>query len=156
MDRSCSLALACAVAAGCGGGAAADPPYQLFDREGLGGDGVVSLVVVVSPGSCVLFGDDLRRLAALDERGIGVRLAFVADRSSPEDSAQVEMSVRGFGLGVPHEMVDEADYLAYISAPLGLRTPLFLLARHNATVAAFGNLAPRHALTIIESILGEE
>ena len=160
MDRSLALSLACVAAVACGGGAAADPyaepPFQLFDREGLGGDGVVSLVVIVSPGSCVLFGDDLRRLAALGERGIGVRLAFVADRSSPEDSAQVQTAVQGFGLEVPYAIVDEAEYLAHVSAPLGLRTPLFLLARHNATVAAFGNLDPRHALTVIESILGEE
>ena len=145
MDRSRSLALACAVTAvACGGGAAADPraepPYQLFDREGLRGDGVVFLVVVVSPGSCVLFGDDLRRLAALDERGIGVRLAFVADRSSPEDSAQVETAVEGFGLEVPYAMMDEAEYLAHVSAPLGLRTPLFLLARRADGDPAAGDI----------------
>ena len=144
--------------AGCGGavGSQADLPFQLFREEGLGGD-AASLVMIVSPFSCGLFGADLRRIRALGNR-IGLTLAFVADRDSPSDSIQVAKTALSFGLGddVPYVIVNEAEYRAHLSAPLGLRMPVFLLSRRNATMAAFSNLDPRHALTAIEAILKED
>ena len=85
--------------AGCGGavGSQADLPFQLFREEGLGGD-AASLVMIVSPFSCGLFGADLRRIRALGNR-IGLTLAFVADRDSPSDSIQVAKTALSFGLG---------------------------------------------------------
>lgn len=160
MARIILLGLAsCSVVggAGCGGtvGSQADLPFHLFREEGLGGD-AASLVVIVSPFSCGLFGADLRRVRALGSR-VGVTLAFVADTDSPSDSIQVAKTALSFGLGddVPYVIVDEAEYRVYLSAPLGLRMPLFLLSRRNATIAAFSNLDPRHALTAIEAILKE-
>lgn len=160
MARFLLLALAsCSAvgAGGCGGavGSQADLSFRLFREEGLGGD-AASLVMIVSPFSCGLFGADLRRIRALGSR-IGLTLVFVADTDSPSDSIQVAKTALSFGLGddVPYVILDEAKYRAYMSVPLGLRMPLFLLSRRNRTMAAFSNLDPRHALTAIETILKE-
>lgn len=154
-----ALVLSSAVGgAGCGGavGSQADLPFRLFREEGLGGD-AASLVVIVSPFSCGLFGADLRRIRALGNR-ISLTLAFVADKDSPSDSIQVAKTALSFGLGndVSYVIVNEAEYRSHLSAPLGLRMPVFLLSRRYATVAAFSNLDPRHALTAIEAILKED
>lgn len=114
MARFLLLALAsCSAvgAGGCGGavGSQADLSFQLFREEGLGGD-AASLVMIVSPFSCGLFGADLRRIRALGSR-IGLTLVFVADTDSPSDSIQVAKTALSFGLGddVPYVILDEAN-----------------------------------------------
>ena len=131
--------------------------FQLLREDNeLAGD-AASLVMIVNPFSCGLFGADLRRIRALGDR-IALRLVFIADAYSPTDSIEVANTAHSFGLGedVSYVIVDEAEYAAHLAAPLGLRMPIFLLSRRGATKVAFSNLDPRHALDAIEAILKEK